>query len=156
MRVGFGYDVHGFDESRVLQLGGVTIEEAPGLAGWSDADVVCHAIMDALLGAASLGDSGSYFPEESVPEGASSLELLGSAGKLVQQAGYRIVNVDCTVVIQPVSIGPHRSLMQERISSALEIDRDAVNVAATTTDGLGFIGRDEGAAAMAVALIEEG
>ena len=155
MRVGFGYDVHGFDSSRTLQLGGVSIEGAPGLAGWSDADVICHAVMDALLGAAGLGDAGRHFPEDSVPEGASSLELLVQTSKLVGAAGYRIVNVDCTVAIQDVIVGPHSEVMKSRIAAAIGIDTGAVNVGATTTDRLGFVGKGEGAAAMAVALVEE-
>ena len=156
MRVGFGYDVHGFDESRLLELGGVTIEGVPGLAGWSDADVVCHSIMDALLGAAGLGDSGKHFPEDAVPEGSSSLELLTQTAKLVEQAGYRVVNIDCTVAIQDVPVAPHRELMSERIAAALSIDPSAVNVGATTTDRLGFIGRGEGATAMAVVMLDDG
>jgi 2-C-methyl-D-erythritol 2,4-cyclodiphosphate synthase len=154
MKVGFGYDVHGFDSSRKLQLGGVTIDGAPGLAGWSDADVICHAVMDALLGAAGLGDAGRHFPEEAVPEGASSLELLVQTSKLVVAAGYRIVNVDCTVAIQDIVVGSHSELMKSRIAAAIGIDAADVNVGATTTDRLGFVGKGEGAAAMAVALIE--
>jgi 2-C-methyl-D-erythritol 2,4-cyclodiphosphate synthase len=155
MRVGLGYDVHGFDSSRTLQLGGVTIEGAPGLAGWSDADVICHAIMDALLGAAGLGDAGRHFPEEAVPEGASSLELLVQTSKLLAAAGFRIVNVDCTVAIQDIIVGPHSDLMKSRIAQAIGIDPAEVNVGATTTDRLGFVGKGEGAAAMAVALVEK-
>lgn len=155
MRVGFGYDVHGFDASRTLELGGVSIEDTPGLAGWSDADVICHAIIDAVLGACGLGDAGRHFPEEAVPEGASSLELLVQTSKLISAAGFRVVNVDCTIAIQDVRIGPHRELMQSRIASALGVDASAVNIGATTTDRLGFVGRGEGAAAMAVALVEE-
>lgn len=155
MRIGFGYDVHAFDDTRTLALGGVTIEGSPGLAGWSDADVICHAIMDALLGAAGLGDSGRHFHEDAVPEGASSLELLGRTSQLVSEAGYRVVNVDCTVAIQDVVVAPHREVMQSRIASALRVEPAAINVGATTTDRLGFIGRSEGAAAMAVALIEK-
>jgi 2-C-methyl-D-erythritol 2,4-cyclodiphosphate synthase len=155
MRVGFGYDVHGFDASRTLQLGGVTIEGVPGLAGWSDADVICHAIIDAVLGAAGLGDAGRHFPEDAVPEGASSLELLVQTSKLVSAAGYRVVNVDCTIAIQDVLMGPHSEMMRSRIALALGIETEAVNIGATTTDRLGFVGKGEGAAAMAVALVEE-
>jgi 2-C-methyl-D-erythritol 2,4-cyclodiphosphate synthase len=155
MRVGFGYDVHGFDPSRTLQLGGVAIEGVPGLAGWSDADVICHAIIDAVLGAAGLGDAGRHFPEDAVPEGASSLELLVQTSKLVSAAGYRVENVDCTIAIQDVRIGPHSEMMRSRIALALGIETEAVNIGATTTDRLGFVGKGEGAAAMAVALVEE-
>jgi 2-C-methyl-D-erythritol 2,4-cyclodiphosphate synthase len=110
--------------------------------------------MDALLGAAGLGDAGRHFPEEAVPEGASSLELLVQTSKLVVAAGYRIVNVDCTVAIQDIVVGSHSELMKSRIAAAIGIDAADVNVGATTTDRLGFVGKGEGAAAMAVALIE--
>jgi 2-C-methyl-D-erythritol 2,4-cyclodiphosphate synthase len=155
MRVGVGFDVHAFDESRYLVLGGVTIDGAPGLAGWSDADVLCHAIVDALLGAAGLGDLGSHFPDEKVPEGSSSLELLSRAAALLDEAGYSIANIDSIVAIQDVAIGGHRDLMQKRIAATLGISPTLVNVKATTTDRLGFVGRGEGATAMAVALVEE-
>lgn len=151
-----GYDVHAFDPSRTLVLGGVTIDGAPGLAGWSDADVVCHAVADALLGAARLGDLGTHFPEEAVAEGSSSLEILARTAKLLSEAGYRIVNVDCMVVVQSVRVGPHRHEMERRIGTALGIDPGAVSVKATSTDHLGFVGREEGAAGMAVALVEPG
>lgn len=151
-----GYDVHAFDPSRTLVLGGVTIDGAPGLAGWSDADVVCHAVADALLGAARLGDLGTHFPEEAVAEGSSSLEILARTAKLLSEAGYRIVNVDCMVVVQSVRVGPHRPEMERRIGTALGIDPGAVSVKATSTDHLGFVGREEGAAGMAVALVEPG
>lgn len=155
MRVGVGFDVHAFDESRYLVLGGVTIDGAPGLAGWSDADVLCHAIVDALLGAAGLGDLGTHFPEEKVAEGSSSLELLTRAAALVDEAGYSIANIDSIVAIQDVAVGGHRELMQKRIAETLGISATAVNVKATTTDRLGFVGRGEGATAMAVALVGE-
>jgi len=110
MRVGLGFDVHAFDASRPLVLGGVTIAGAPGLAGWSDADVVSHAIVDALLGAAGLGDIGAYFPKEAVAEGVSSQDLLAEVARLVAAAGYRIGNIDATVVVQEVRIGSHRAV----------------------------------------------
>lgn len=154
MRVGLGYDVHAFDAVRPLILGGVTIRESGGLAGHSDADVVCHAIADALLGAAGLGDLGEHFPAESVPEAMSSLQILARTAALLADAGYRIVNVDATVVVQQVRIAPHRVLMAERISGALSIATSDVSVKATTTDLLGATGRGEGVAGMAVALVE--
>jgi 2-C-methyl-D-erythritol 2,4-cyclodiphosphate synthase len=155
MRIGIGYDVHAFDESLPLVLGGVSIEGAPGLAGWSDADVIAHAIIDAMLGAAGLGDLGRHFPEEAVAEGASSLELLAQTGRLITENGFRVVNVDCTVVIQDIPIAPHRDAMQKRIASTLGVGKDAVSIKATSTDRIGFIGRGEGASAIAVALLEE-
>ena len=154
MRVGVGYDVHGFDEARPLVLGGVTIEGKAGLAGWSDGDVISHAIVDALLGAAGLGDMGLYFTETSVPRGFSSLQMVQQAAQLVADARYRIVNVDSVVVIQHVAVSPHRALMIKLISEALGVDRSCVNIKATTTDRLGLTGRGEGAAATAVALVE--
>ena len=154
MRVGLGFDVHAFDASRPLVLGGVTIAGAPGLAGWSDADVVSHAIVDALLGAAGLGDIGAYFPKEAVAEGMSSQDLLAEVARLVAAAGYRIGNIDATVVVQEVRIGSHRAVMEETIASTLAIERRSISVKATTTDHLGFTGRGEGVAAMAVALLE--
>ncbi|HEY2665996.1 MAG TPA: 2-C-methyl-D-erythritol 2,4-cyclodiphosphate synthase [Actinomycetota bacterium] len=154
MRVGVGFDVHAFDPTRQLVLGGVPIAEAPGLAGWSDADALSHAIADALLGAAGLGDLGLHFPKDAVREGVSSQDLLSEVARLVQGAGYRIGNLDATVVVQAVRIGPHRSRMEETLAATLGIDRASVSIKATTTDHLGFTGRGEGIAAIAVALIE--
>jgi 2-C-methyl-D-erythritol 2,4-cyclodiphosphate synthase len=151
-----GYDVHAFDDSRPLVLGGVTIQDQGGLAGWSDADVVCHAVADALLGAAGLGDLGEHFPADALPEGASSLQVLARTAVLLADAGFSIVNIDAVVVIQRVRIAPHRRLMAERIAEALSIDPSRVSVKATTTDWLGFAGRSEGAAAMVVALVDRG
>lgn len=154
MRVGSGYDAHAFDEARPLVLGGVTIPGAPGLAGRSDGDVVSHAIIDALLGAAALGDLGDHFPEQAVPDGVSSLELLSRTQTLLTTAGFRVVNVDVTAVIQNVRVAPHRDEMRSQIAAALGLDRASVSVKATTTDRLGFAGRGEGAQAIAVALVE--
>ncbi|MGH2706159.1 MAG: 2-C-methyl-D-erythritol 2,4-cyclodiphosphate synthase [Actinomycetota bacterium] len=154
MRVGLGVDVHAFDPPRPLVLGGVTIDEAPGLAGWSDADVACHAVADALLGAAGLGDLGAHFPEERMPEGSSSLELLAETLRKVAEAGFRPVNVDVTVIAQAVRLARYREAMAARMASVLDLEAGAVNVKATTTDRLGFLGREEGMAAMAVVLIE--
>ena len=154
MRIGTGYDAHAFDDARLLVLGGVTIPGAPGLAGRSDADVVSHAVIDALLGAAALGDLGDHFPAQAVPDGVSSLDLLSRTRSLLAAAGFRVVNIDVTAIIQNVRVGPHRDEMRSRIAAALGIDRDAVSVKATTTDRLGFSGRGEGAEAIAVALLE--
>lgn len=154
MRAGIGYDVHGFDATCPLVLGGVTIEDAPGLAGWSDADVVCHAVIDAALGAAALGDLGEHFPEDAVPEGASSLEMLARTADMVREAGYEFSSVDVTVMIQDVRVGPYRKLMAERVAESLAISSDLVSIKATTTDRLGFIGRGEGAGCTAVVLVE--
>lgn len=151
-----GYDVHAFNQERPLVLGGVTIQEQGGLAGHSDADVVSHAVADALLGAAGLGDLGEHFPAGSMPEGGSSLQILARTATLLADAGYVIVNIDATVVIQQVRMAPHRRLMEERIAGALSIDVSQVSVKATTTDRLGLTGRGEGAAGLAVALVHRG
>ncbi|HEU5003583.1 MAG TPA: 2-C-methyl-D-erythritol 2,4-cyclodiphosphate synthase [Actinomycetota bacterium] len=159
MRVGTGLDVHPFvpegpaRDGRALVLGGVSIEGAPPLQGWSDADVVAHAVADALLGAAHLGDLGTHFPPSKVPRGGSSLDLLAEVGRLIRDAGWRIGNVDCVVVAQAVRISPYRERMEQLLSGALAAP-GAVSVKATTTDRLGFLGRGEGIAATAVALLE--
>lgn len=153
-RIGFGFDAHAFDDSRPLVLGGVTIEGARGLAGWSDADVLTHALADALLGAAGLGDLGTHFPAEAVVEGSSSLELLGTAVRLVSGAGLGVANVDCVVILEGVRVAPYRAEMERMLAAALGVDAGRVNVKATSTDHLGFVGRGEGAAAMAVVLLE--
>jgi 2-C-methyl-D-erythritol 2,4-cyclodiphosphate synthase len=154
MRVGLGYDVHAFDESRPLVIGGVTIRDHGGLAGHSDADVVCHAVADALLGAAGLGDLGTHFSSDDVPEGFSSLQILARTAVLLADAGFTIVNIDATVVIQNVRMAPHRPEMVARVAAALSLDPGQVSVKSTTTDLLGFAGRGEGAAGIAIALIE--
>lgn len=150
MRVGIGFDVHAFDPTRRLVLGGVEIPDASGLAGWSDADVLCHAIIDAMLGAAAIGDLGAHFPEDEVAEGTSSLDLLDRALVLIGEAGYRVSNVDATIVVQKVSIAPLRDQIEKNIAERLRLEIGAVNVKATTTDFLGSIGRGEGAAGLAV------
>ncbi|MEX2588467.1 MAG: 2-C-methyl-D-erythritol 2,4-cyclodiphosphate synthase [Actinomycetota bacterium] len=154
MRVGFGYDVHAFESGRPLLLGGVQIPDAPGLAGWSDADVISHAIADALLGAAALGDLGRHFPAGAATEGLSGLKILSSTVDLLQKAGYRVGNVDATVIIQQVRIAPYRDRMIAAVAGALSVDPGLVSIKATTTDRLGLTGRGEGAAATAAALIE--
>jgi 2-C-methyl-D-erythritol 2,4-cyclodiphosphate synthase len=154
VRVGIGFDVHRFDDARPLVLGGVTIAGARGLAGHSDADVLCHAIADAVLGAANLGDIGEHFPPGD-PEwkDASSLVLLERVREMTAAAGYRVGSVDAVLVLESPKIAPYRSEMRRNVASALDVDPDAVGVKATTTDGLGAIGRGEGVACTAVALV---
>lgn len=153
MKVGLGYDVHAFDPSRPMVLGGVTVEGSSGLAGWSDADVLSHAIVDAMLGAAGLGDLGAHFSTEEVPEGISSLDLVAQTAAMVSGAGYQVENVDAVVVVQDVMLSTYREEMQNRLAMALNIEASAVNVKATTTDRLGFVGAGEGAVGMAVVLL---
>jgi len=153
VRVGIGVDAHAFSGGVPLVLGGVHIEYARGLAGHSDGDVIAHALIDALLGAAGLGDIGSLFPSsEATPRGVSSLALLTQAYADVRDAGWRLVNADCVLVGGEPRIAPHRDEMRRRLRDA--IGEGDVNVRATTTDGLGFTGRAEGLAAQAVALLE--
>lgn len=154
MRAGIGFDAHAFDDSRPLVLGGVTIEGARGLAGHSDADVVCHAIADALLGAANLGDLGTHFPNSDEWKDASSIDILIAVQRMLDERGYAISSVDATVLLEAPRIGPHTGDMRKRIALALAVDPELVSVKATTTDGLGTVGRGEGAACMAVASID--
>jgi 2-C-methyl-D-erythritol 2,4-cyclodiphosphate synthase len=152
-RVGIGVDAHAFDVASPLVLGGVTLTHARGLAGHSDGDVLAHALIDALLGAAGLGDIGSLFPSgEERFRGASSLDLLRDAYSRVREAGWRLVNADCVLVGEEPKIAPYREEMRRRLGDAL--GDGEVNVRATTTDHLGFTGRGEGLAAHAVALLE--
>ena len=154
LRIGTGYDAHAFAEGVPLVLGGVTLEHPRGLAGHSDGDVLAHALIDALLGAANLGDIGSLFPSgDEQYRGASSLDLLWEAYREVRDAGYELVNADCVLVGEEPRIGEVRGEMQERLAAALGLDAGRVTVRATTTDGLGFAGRGEGLAAHAVALL---
>jgi 2-C-methyl-D-erythritol 2,4-cyclodiphosphate synthase len=156
VRVGIGFDVHRFDDARLLVLGGVTIGGARGLAGHSDADVLCHAIADAVLGAASLGDIGEHFPPGDPKwKDASGLLLLERVREMAQAAGYTVGSVDAVVVLAEPKISPFRDAMKANIGAALDLSPDAVGVKATTTDGLGAIGRGEGAACTAVALVED-
>ena len=155
MRVGIGADAHRLVEGRPLVLGGLELDSSRGLAGHSDGDVIAHALIDAILGAAGLGDIGSLFPSGSAEwEGASSLDLLGRAYAQVRESGWRLVNADCVLVGEEPRIAPVRGQMRARLAGALEIEADLVNVRATTTDRLGFTGRGEGLAALAVALLE--
>lgn len=156
MRIGHGYDVHKLVEGRKLILGGVDIPHDKGLLGHSDADVLLHAISDALLGAAALGDIGKLFPDTDAKyEGADSLVLLKRVATRLSCSGWRIVNVDSTVLAQAPKLAPHISKMRSNIARALELDIDAVSVKATTEEGLGFTGERLGIAAHAVCLIEK-
>jgi 2-C-methyl-D-erythritol 2,4-cyclodiphosphate synthase len=155
MRVGQGYDVHPFQEGRALVLGGVRFEGETGLAGHSDGDALTHAVIDALLGAAALGDIGTHFPSaDERLRGIDSIELLKQVTKLVAASGYDIVNVDTTVAAERPRITPHVPEMRKRLALALGVSLDRVSVKATTTDGLGAIGRVEGIAVQAIALLE--
>lgn len=154
MRIGMGYDVHPLVEGRDLILGGVSIPFEKGLKGHSDADVLIHAVMDALLGAAAKGDIGKLFPDtDEKYRGISSLVLLRSVGQLIAEMSYRIENIDSIVVAQRPKIAPYIKQMRENIARELNIEVDRVSVKATTTEGLGFIGEGSGIAAYAVALL---
>jgi len=156
MRVGFGYDVHAFAEGRRLVLGGVEIPHSHGLLGHSDADVLLHAISDAMLGAAALGDIGRHFPDtDPAYAGISSLVLLRRVAELVRGKGYMVQNLDTTVVAQQPRLAAYIAPMVENISEALDLDPDHLNVKATTTEKLGFAGRSEGIAAYAVVLLDK-
>lgn len=153
-RVGQGVDAHAFAEGRKLILGGVEIEHDRGLSGHSDADVLSHAITDAILGAAALGDIGHHFPDDDPTyKNADSIELLSKANRILAGAGWQVLNVDATIVAQAPRMAPHTEAMRERIAHALGVDVSRVSVKATTTERMGFTGREEGIAAMAVALI---
>ncbi|OPZ19493.1 MAG: 2-C-methyl-D-erythritol 2,4-cyclodiphosphate synthase [candidate division BRC1 bacterium ADurb.BinA364] len=155
IRVGFGFDVHRFADGRPLMIGAVEIPYPRGLAGHSDADVLLHAICDALLGAMGQGDIGQLFPDHDPKyKDIPSVELLREVARLAREQGWRVVNVDATVVAEAPKIAPHRILMQTRIAQTLGLD-GRVSVKATTTEGLGYTGRGEGMAAYAVALLEK-
>jgi 2-C-methyl-D-erythritol 2,4-cyclodiphosphate synthase len=154
LRIGTGFDAHRLVEGRPLVLGGITIEHERGLDGHSDADIVCHALIDALLGASALGDIGDLFPPNDPRfAGAASSELLRLAWEHVATAGYELVNCDAVLVAQAPRIAPHRAAMRERIAGALGCEVERVSVRATGTDGLGFTGREEGMACQAVVLL---
>ncbi len=155
MRIGTGYDVHRLAEGLPLWLGGVHIEHSHGLVGHSDADVLLHAICDALLGAAALGDIGKHFPDTDPQyKGISSLLLLGNVGRLLKENGYTVGNIDSTVAAQRPKLAPHIEQMRRNIADTLGIDIDQASVKATTTEHLGFEGREEGISAQAIALID--
>jgi len=155
MRMGLGYDVHRLVEGRKLILGGVDILYNKGLLGHSDGDVLLHAIKDALLGAAALGDIGSHFPDtDQEYKDADSLKLLEEVGRFMSEKGYIVNNIDSTIMAEEPKMAPYIQLMKERISEALDISIHQVNIKATTMEGLGFVGRKEGIAAQAIASID--
>ena len=154
MRIGTGYDVHRLQEGRKLILGGVEIPHEKGLLGHSDADVLTHAIMDALLGAAALGDIGLHFPDtDEAYRGISSMELLTRVGGMLEREGYVVENIDATVIAQEPKLRPHIDQMRKNVAAALGISEGQVNVKATTEERLGFTGRKEGISAQAVCLL---
>jgi 2-C-methyl-D-erythritol 2,4-cyclodiphosphate synthase len=156
MRIGSGYDVHRLVSGRPLILGGVAVPFEKGLLGHSDADVLTHAVCDALLGALGLGDLGRHFPDTSAAfKDISSLLLLRRCVELMQQAGYRLVNLDATIFAQAPKLSPHKAEMEKRLADAFHADADRVNIKATTTEGLGYIGRGEGMAAQCTLLIDK-
>ena len=155
IRVGLGFDAHPFNERRPFILGGIEVLGSPGLSGHSDADVLSHAVADGLLGAANLGDLGALFPNDDRWHGASSLRILSETADAVEAAGWSIVNVDATVVAEVPRLNPYRDRMTENLAGALRVGTEAVSIKATTTDHLGFVGRSEGIAAIAVVLIEK-
>lgn len=156
MRVGMGYDVHRLVPDRDLVLGGVTIPYERGLLGHSDADVLLHAVMDALLGAVALGDIGGHFPDTDPKyKGADSLRLLEMVGELVKQEGYKIANIDATIIAQKPKMSPYIESMRENIARVLKADISQINVKATTEEGLGFTGEGAGISSQAICLLEE-
>jgi len=155
-RIGIGYDIHPLNEGTPLILGGVNIPHPLGLLGHSDADVICHAIVDALFGAANLGDIGEHFPDtDDAYKNISSLELLGKAAATLEDKGWRAVNVDVSVIAEEPKLAQYRNEMIEKISGAMNSDSGTVSIKATTNEGLGTVGRGEGIAAYAVALLEK-
>lgn len=156
MRIGMGYDVHKLVENRALILGGVEIPWELGLLGHSDADVLLHAIMDSLLGAAALGDIGQHFPDTDPKyKGISSILLLKHVASLLEEHGYAIGNIDATIIAQKPKMAPHIPLMKENIAAALQIPQSRINIKATTEEGLGFTGRMEGISAQSIVLLNE-
>ena len=155
MRVGMGYDVHRLVENRDLIIGGVKIPYEKGLLGHSDADVLLHAIMDALLGAAALGDIGKHFPDTDPKyKGADSMALLVEVGKMLKENKYRVENIDATIIAQAPKMRPHIDTMRQNIADGLGINIEQVNVKATTEEGLGFTGTGEGISSQAICLLE--
>lgn len=155
MRIGQGYDVHRLVNSRKLILGGVEISHELGLLGHSDADVLLHAIMDALLGATALGDIGYYFPDSDIKfKGANSLDLLKQTNNIINKAGFKIINIDSTIIAQKPKLKPYIYKMRENIALTCGISINQVNIKATTEEGLGFSGKEEGIAATAITLVE--
>lgn len=154
MRIGMGYDVHRLVEDRKLIIGGVEIPHTLGLLGHSDADVLLHAIMDSLLGAAALGDIGKHFPDTDAKyKGISSLSLLAHVKTLLSESGYDIVNIDATIIAQKPKMAPHIPAMIKTIATALKVDEAQINIKATTEEGLGFTGKEEGIASQSICLL---
>ena len=154
IRVGMGFDVHQLVEGRELWMGGIKLEHSKGLLGHSDADVLLHAISDALLGAAGLGDIGTYFPDtDPAFKGADSLELLRKVGEEVRKAGFEIVNIDSIVMCERPKVNPHKDAMKANIARVLGLDVKQIGIKGTTTEKLGFTGRGEGIASQAVAMV---
>ncbi|MBF0278253.1 MAG: 2-C-methyl-D-erythritol 2,4-cyclodiphosphate synthase [SAR324 cluster bacterium] len=156
MRIGIGFDVHEFAESRPLIIGGVRIPYDRGLQGHSDADVLLHAIMDALLGALALGDLGAHFPDTDPGfQGIDSLQLLGTVYEKLRERQFRVVNLDSVIIAQNPKMNPHIQIMRQKIADCLQVETDCISVKATTTEHLGFTGREEGIAAQAVVLLRK-
>jgi 2-C-methyl-D-erythritol 2,4-cyclodiphosphate synthase len=156
VRTGIGYDCHAFAEGRRLVLGGIEIPHSRGLSGHSDADALTHAVIDALLGAATLGDIGQRFPDtDERYRDADSLELLRSAAAMLADAGFKVEHVDATVMIERPALAPHRHQMRAALAGSLRIGIEHVSVKATRGEGMGFVGREEGAAALAIATVSE-
>jgi 2-C-methyl-D-erythritol 2,4-cyclodiphosphate synthase len=156
MRIGQGYDVHQLVEGRPLIIGGIEIPHEKGLLGHSDADVLLHTVADAILGAISEGDIGKHFPDtDPAYKGADSAKLLSHVWELVKEKGYKLGNIDCTIIAQRPKMAPYIPKMRQRISDLLEANLDQVNVKATTTEKLGFCGREEGIAAQAVVILKD-
>lgn len=154
IRTGIGFDVHAFEENRKLIIGGVEIDHSMGLKGHSDADVLLHAICDAMLGAAALGDIGKHFPDtDPAYKNADSIILLGRVNELIQKEGFQTGNIDSMIALEKPKIAAYIPQMREKIASALNIDIDRISIKATTTEKLGFTGREEGAAAFATVLL---
>jgi len=157
MRVGWGTDVHRFGGPGPTKLGGVVVDESRGVEATSDGDILAHAAADALLGAAALGDLGDLFPSGDPRwRGADSMALLAVTVGRVRVAGYRVSSIDVTVIAEKVRVSPHREAIRHRLAEVLEVEADRVSVKATSTDGLGFLGRDEGLAAVVVVVLAEG
>jgi 2-C-methyl-D-erythritol 2,4-cyclodiphosphate synthase len=155
MRIGIGYDIHRLVEGRSLILGGVSIDHEKGLLGHSDADVLIHAICDALLGAAGMGDIGSHFPDNDPGyKDISSLKLLSQTCRLLTDKGYRIVNLDATILAETPKLAPHRQKMRTILADTMNISTADINIKATTTEGLGVIGKGEGISAVCIAMID--
>lgn len=155
MRVGNGFDAHQFSPTGAVIVGGVVVDDSRGVAATSDGDVLAHAVADALLGAAAVGDLGDLFPSSDPAwAGADSMALLSTVVRRLDKLGYRVASVDVTVIAERVRIAPHRATIRANLAAALNVAGDAVSVKATTTDGLGFVGRDEGIAALATACME--